>query len=128
MQRGESIAYDVARSAMRLSGEREVHVVCLEKPREMPADEVEVTEGAEEGLILHNSRGPREIRGENGRLTGPAHRRVHIRFRCQTIASARSSTKAMWRRSQPTRLSSPSASPPIFRFSSPETALSRCAG
>ncbi len=70
MQRGESMAYDVARSAMRLSGEREVHVVCLESRREMPADEIEVAEGAEEGLILHNSRGPREILGQDGRLTG----------------------------------------------------------
>lgn len=70
MQRGESVAYDVARSAMRLGGQREVHVVCLESRREMPADEMEVTEGAEEGLILHNSRGPREIAGENGKLTG----------------------------------------------------------
>jgi ferredoxin len=33
----------------------------------MPADEIEVEEGAEEGLRLHNSRGPREILGENGR-------------------------------------------------------------
>jgi formate dehydrogenase (NADP+) beta subunit len=70
MERGESVAYDVARSAMRLSDDKEVHVVCLEKRSEMPADEVEVTEGAEEGLILHNSRGPREITGENGRVTG----------------------------------------------------------
>ena len=70
IHRGESVAYDVARSAMRLSGEREVHVVCLESRSEMPADEIEVTEGAEEGLLLHNSRGPRAIVGENGRVTG----------------------------------------------------------
>ncbi len=70
MARGETVAYDVARSAMRLSGKREVHVVCLEARYEMPADEVEVSEGAEEGLVLHNSRGPREIVGENGNVTG----------------------------------------------------------
>ncbi|MGO9339015.1 MAG: FAD-dependent oxidoreductase [Terracidiphilus sp.] len=70
MARGESVAYDVARSAMRLSGKREVHVVCLEARHEMPADEVEVNEGAEEGLVLHNSRGPREIVGENGNVAG----------------------------------------------------------
>ena len=69
-ERGESVAYDVARSAMRLSGKREVHVVCLESRAEMPADEIEVTEGAEEGLVLHNSRGPREITGEDGHVTG----------------------------------------------------------
>lgn len=70
MERGESVAYDVARSAMRLSDDKEVHVVCLEKRTEMPADEIEVEEGSEEGLILHNSRGPREIVGENGKVAG----------------------------------------------------------
>jgi NADPH-dependent glutamate synthase beta subunit-like oxidoreductase len=70
MHRGESVAYDVARSAMRLSGQREVHVVCLESRKEMPADEIEVAEGAEEGLVLHNSRGPREIIGRDGEVTG----------------------------------------------------------
>ena len=70
MERGESVAYDVARSAMRLSNDKEVHVVCLEKRSEMPADEIEVTEGSEEGLILHNSRGPRGIIGENGKVAG----------------------------------------------------------
>jgi NADPH-dependent glutamate synthase beta subunit-like oxidoreductase len=70
IERGEAVAYDVARSAMRMSADKEVHVVCLEKRSEMPADEVEVTEGAEEGLVLHNSRGPREIVGENGKVAG----------------------------------------------------------
>jgi len=70
MERGESVAYDVARSAMRLSDDKEVHVVCLEKRSEMPADEIEVTEGSEEGLVLHNSRGPREIVGEGGKVAG----------------------------------------------------------
>jgi formate dehydrogenase beta subunit len=63
-------SYDVARSALRLSGDKEVHVVCLEGRDEMPADDVEVIEGAEEGIHLHNQRGPREILSENGRVTG----------------------------------------------------------
>jgi formate dehydrogenase (NADP+) beta subunit len=62
-------AYDVARSALRLSGDKEVHVVCLESRREMPADEIEVLEGAEEGVKLHNQRGPRAVLTENGRVT-----------------------------------------------------------
>jgi NADPH-dependent glutamate synthase beta subunit-like oxidoreductase len=70
MQRGESIAYDVARSAQRMSGDKEVHVVCLESRKEMPADEIEVSEGAEEGLKLHNSRGPIEIVDKNGSVAG----------------------------------------------------------
>lgn len=63
-------SYDVARSALRISGDKEVHVVCLESRAEMPADDIEVHEGAEEGIYLHNQRGPREILHENGRVTG----------------------------------------------------------
>jgi len=70
IERGESVAYDVARSAMRLAGEREVHVVCLESRKEMPADEIEIVEGSEEGLVLHNSRGPREIVARDGKVAG----------------------------------------------------------
>jgi NADPH-dependent glutamate synthase beta subunit-like oxidoreductase len=66
----EHVAYDVARSALRLSGDKEVHVVCLESRAEMPADELEVHEGAEEGIHLHNQRGPRQVLVEDGRLTG----------------------------------------------------------
>ena len=60
----------MARSALRMSSDKEVHVVCLESRAEMPADEVEVVEGEEEGLKLHSSRGPREILGQNGTVTG----------------------------------------------------------
>src|SRR5207302_5316202 len=63
-------AYDVARSALRLSADKEVHVVCLESRAEMPADEVEVVEGGEEGIRLHNRRGPREILTESGAVRG----------------------------------------------------------
>jgi ferredoxin len=65
----DHIAYDVARSAVRLSADKQVHVVCLESRAEMPADEVEIVEGGEEGLKLHNQRGPRAILGENGKVT-----------------------------------------------------------
>ncbi len=68
MHRGESVAYDVARSAVRLSGDKEVHVVCLEKREEMPADEIEVSEGEEEGLHLHNACGPKEVVARNGQI------------------------------------------------------------
>jgi len=70
MGRGEQVAYDVARSALRISSDKEVHVVCLERRDEMPADEIEVMEGEEEGLKLHNSRGPKEVLGQNGTVTG----------------------------------------------------------
>jgi NADPH-dependent glutamate synthase beta subunit-like oxidoreductase len=70
MERGEQVAYDVARSALRMSGDKEIHIVCLESRAEMPADEVEILEGGEEGIRLHNRRGPRVVLGENGKVTG----------------------------------------------------------
>ncbi len=69
LERGEQVAYDVARSALRLSGDKEVHVVCLERREEMPADEVEIVEGEEEGIKLHSGRGPKAIFGNNGTVT-----------------------------------------------------------
>jgi len=53
--------YDVSRTAARLRGVREVHLACLESLEEMPADTVEILEGAEEGVTRHNSWGPKEI-------------------------------------------------------------------
>jgi len=62
-------AFDVARSALRL-GAREVALVCLESRREMPAFSEEVGEAEHEGIVIYNSRGPKRIVGENGRVTG----------------------------------------------------------
>jgi NADPH-dependent glutamate synthase beta subunit-like oxidoreductase/ferredoxin len=67
---GGNVAFDVARTAARCSGVREVHVACLESREEMPADAVEIEEGQHEGLILHTSAGPRIILGENGKVSG----------------------------------------------------------
>jgi NADPH-dependent glutamate synthase beta subunit-like oxidoreductase/ferredoxin len=68
MGRGEQVAYDVARSALRISGDKELHVVCLESQQEMPADAVEIIEGEEEGIHLHNRRGPKEIVLNEGKV------------------------------------------------------------
>jgi len=68
MGRGEQVAYDVARSALRTSGDKETHLVCLEQRHQMPADEIEIVEGEEEGIHLHDGWGPREVVAENGRL------------------------------------------------------------
>ena len=70
MGHGEKVAYDVARSELRMSGDKEIHVVCLESREEMPADDVEVVEGEEEGIHLHNRVGPKEIIVENGKCRG----------------------------------------------------------
>ncbi len=100
---GGNVAFDVARSAVRAggtfrseaqdfyeaadssrmalrSGAKEVHLVCLESREEMPADEIEIHEGMEEGVSLHPSRGPLEIIGENGKVTGLATRKVKSVF------------------------------------------------
>ena len=69
-ERGETIAYDIARSALRLSGDKQVHVVCLESRTQMPADKREIDEGEEEGIILHNGRGPKRIIERKGKAAG----------------------------------------------------------
>ena len=42
--------------------------MCLESLEEMPADKTEIHEGDEEGIHLHNRRGPKEIVVENGKV------------------------------------------------------------
>jgi NADPH-dependent glutamate synthase beta subunit-like oxidoreductase len=59
------VTADVARSAARRSGVREVHVACLEAQHEMPADLVEIEEGLHEGIVLHPSLGPRGVVGRD---------------------------------------------------------------
>lgn len=71
---GGNVAIDVARTARRL-GACDVHMVCLEGRQEMPAHSWEIEEAAEEGITFHTSRGPVEIFGENGRVTGFQTRR-----------------------------------------------------
>jgi ferredoxin len=68
---------DAARTASRQAGVHEVHLCCLESREEMPADDVEVHEGDEEGLIRHNSVGPAQVlRDEAGKVTGVEFKRV----------------------------------------------------
>ncbi|MGD0230702.1 MAG: FAD-dependent oxidoreductase [Syntrophorhabdales bacterium] len=64
---GGNVAVDVALTARRL-GKAEVHMVCLEKRDEMPASAWEIEQSIEEGIKVHTSWGPSEIRVENGRL------------------------------------------------------------
>jgi NADPH-dependent glutamate synthase beta subunit-like oxidoreductase len=68
---------DAARTASRQAGVHEVHLCCLESREEMPADDVEIHEGDEEGLLRHNSLGPvRVLRDEAGKVTGVEFKRV----------------------------------------------------
>ncbi|MFQ6618858.1 MAG: FAD-dependent oxidoreductase, partial [Fidelibacterota bacterium] len=63
------VAIDVARTAVRL-GCPEVHLSCLERREEMPAFPEEIEAAEDEGVIIHNSSGPKRIVGEKGRAVG----------------------------------------------------------
>ncbi len=90
---GGNVAFDVARTAVRraTTGEpateqgghemidvaraarffgAEVHVVCLEPRSGMLADEEEIEAAGDEGIFLHNSRGPQKIVGKGGQAIG----------------------------------------------------------
>ncbi len=71
---GGCVGIDSARTSLRL-GAKEVHLVCLEtrdlasKDR-MPAQDREIKEAEEEGIIIHPSLGVSRILTENGKITG----------------------------------------------------------
>ncbi len=68
---------DVSRSALRQTEVREVRMVSLESLEEMPADDVEIIEGDEEGVQRHHRLGPQEIlRDENGAVRGVRFKKV----------------------------------------------------
>ena len=52
---------DVSRTALRKPGVQSVHLCSLESLEELPADDAEIIEGDEEGVIRHHSFGPKEI-------------------------------------------------------------------
>ena len=71
---GGSVAVDAARTAKRL-GATEVHVVCLEcrdhnSKDKMLAQEQEIAEAEEEGVVIHPSLGVQAIVTRNGRVAG----------------------------------------------------------
>jgi NADPH-dependent glutamate synthase beta subunit-like oxidoreductase/NAD-dependent dihydropyrimidine dehydrogenase PreA subunit len=67
---GGNVAYDVARTSARLQGVESVTLVCIESFEEMLADEVEIEEGADEGIIRINGYGPQRIDADdNGNVS-----------------------------------------------------------
>ncbi|MBI5156575.1 MAG: FAD-dependent oxidoreductase [Acidimicrobiia bacterium] len=62
-------AVDVARSAMRI-GAKQVTIVALESPEEMPASAFEIDEAKLEGIRFVHRRGPQRIEVADGRVTG----------------------------------------------------------
>jgi formate dehydrogenase beta subunit len=85
---GGNVAYDVgrtvlrqtsldaARAALRAGSVRSVHLCSLESLEDMPADDLEIREGDEEGIQRRNSLGPSEILTDaNGAVRGVLFRR-----------------------------------------------------
>lgn len=66
---GGNVAIDVARTALRAHASH-VHMFSLESAEEMPASKEEVDEAVEEGIIIHNGWGPKEIMVRNGKAVG----------------------------------------------------------
>lgn len=66
---GGNVAVDVARTAKRLGAES-IKMACLESREEMPAHDWEIVEACEEGIEIHCSRGPKQIKVEHGRVAG----------------------------------------------------------
>ncbi len=85
---GGNVAYDVSRMALRrqqvdvaVTAFRErkgiqVTLCCLEKREEMLADEIEIFEGEEEGIVRQNGYGPKEILVENNKIKGVVFQKV----------------------------------------------------
>jgi len=66
---GGNVAVDAARTAWRLGAE-EVTIVYRRSRNEMPADPTEIEEAEEEGIKILFLAAPREIIGQNGKVTG----------------------------------------------------------
>ena len=75
---GGNVAIDCAMSSLHL-GAKEVEMLCLEGPNEMPAWNRERNEAREQGIIIHNRYLPVEILVDDGRVTGL--RAVQIRWK-----------------------------------------------
>ena len=71
---GGNVAIDVARAAVRM-GATITDMFCLETEEEMPALPEEQEEAKEEGVVINNSWGPKEILGSDGKVTGVVFKR-----------------------------------------------------
>jgi len=69
------VGIDVSRTALRLQDVVKVTLASLESLDEMPADDVEILEGDEEGVVRLNSLGPVRVeRDRDGRVSGVTFR------------------------------------------------------
>jgi heterodisulfide reductase subunit A-like polyferredoxin len=66
---GGNVAMDTALTARRC-GAREIHIIALERWEDMPAHKWEVDQALEEGIVIHNAWGPKEIHARHGKVEG----------------------------------------------------------
>ncbi|MBQ3085859.1 MAG: FAD-dependent oxidoreductase [Clostridia bacterium] len=66
---GGNTAMDACRTAVRLGAE-EVSIIYRRTKAEMPAEEIEIKEAEEEGVVFRFLTNPAEVLGENGKVTG----------------------------------------------------------
>lgn len=66
---GGNVAVDAAMSARRL-GAKDVRIICLERPGEMPAYPWEIAQAVEEGIAIENSWGPETVHGKEDKVAG----------------------------------------------------------
>ena len=66
---GGNVAMDVARTALRQGAEK-VDLYCLEQREEMPSSVDEIKEAEDEGIVIHNGWGPKEILVEGKTFKG----------------------------------------------------------
>ena len=73
---GGNVAFDIARSLSRLQrkkyGEVNITITCLEKEGEMLADEEEIVQGREEGIVIKTARYPKKVEHDGKKLKGLA--------------------------------------------------------
>ncbi|MBP2656338.1 MAG: 4Fe-4S dicluster protein [Firmicutes bacterium] len=69
---GGNVAFDCARTAVRL-GIKNITVICLEPKDAMLADEEEVIQAQEEGVIIKNSKSTIGLEGSESGITGVKH-------------------------------------------------------
>lgn len=67
---GGNVAMDCARSALRMEGVEEVHLIYRRSEEEMPADHEEIEAAHDEGVIFHPLTNPSRIVVEDGRIAG----------------------------------------------------------
>ena len=66
---GGNVAIDASRVSIR-SGAAEVTQLCLESEAEMPASNEEVREASEDGVVIKNGWGPKEVLVTDGKVSG----------------------------------------------------------